>query len=116
MAVVAVVVLRVAQSEIGAEIDDEARLFGQRSDAVGGGAVGKRDEGSVDLFKAVVGREAQARVAQGRVRLPDRPTGLRVGGGLYDLDLAMAKDQPQQPPADVSRTTDDSDFHDAPLP
>ena len=106
-AVPARVVGRVAQPEVGPEVDDRGAVGDEVRDEAGRRAVREGEERGVDLGQRVPDRE----VGRGEVRVvaADRIVVAVAAGEPDDVDVRMARQQPDQLGADVAGRADDAD-------
>jgi hypothetical protein len=107
-AVPARVVGRIAEAEVGAEVDDRDSLGGHRRDQRGGGAVGQGQERGID----VVGQlraDGQAGARELRMEVADRVVVAVAAGQADDVHVGVAAQQADELCADVAGRPDDPD-------
>ena len=106
-AIPARVVGRIAQPEVRPEVDDGGAVGHEVRDEAGRRAVGEGEERGIDLRQACPDRE----VGRGQVRVvaADRVVLAVAAGESDDLDVRMARQQPDELGTDVPGGTDDAD-------
>jgi hypothetical protein len=105
-AVPAWVVGRIAQTEVGPQIDDGDALRGHGRDQRRGRAVGQGQERGIDVV-GQLGADRQAGAGQVRVERADRIVVTVTAGQADDVDVGVAAQQPDELGPDVAGRPDD---------
>ena len=114
-AVPARVVGRVAQAEVGPEVDDRGARGGEVGDEPRAGAVGECQEDRVDRPRAASASDGQVGRREVRMDAADRIVVALAADEPDQLDIRVARQQPDQLATDVPGRADDPD-PDAPRP